>query len=109
MRRGEVYWADLPDPAGRRPVVVVGRGESLRRLPRVLVAPVSSNVRRLDSEVPVGTAEGIPHPSTVQCDALQSIHRQEIETHPIGSLDSVKMRLLDDALRYALDVRCPPA
>jgi mRNA interferase MazF len=108
MKRGDLYWADLPGSAGRRPVVVVARGESLRRMRSVIVAPVSSQIRQLESEVPVGPELGLANDSAVQCDGLQSIERTAIDSRPIGRLDEQRLELLAEAIRYALDVRCHP-
>jgi mRNA-degrading endonuclease toxin of MazEF toxin-antitoxin module len=92
MKRGDLYWADLPGSAGRRPVVVVARGESLRRMRSVIVGPEL----------------GLANDSAVQCDGLQSIERTAIDSRPIGRLDEQRLELLAEAIRYALDVRCPP-
>jgi len=108
LRRGELYWAELPSPAGRRPVLVVLRNEAIKRTSRVVVAPVSSNVRQLESEVPVGRGEGLPYESAARCDGLQAIDRRSVEPRPLGHLGSAKLRTLDEAFRYALDIRCPP-
>jgi mRNA interferase MazF len=108
LRRGELYWAELPSPAGRRPVLIVLRDEAIRRTTRVVVAPISSNIRQLESEVPVGRGEGLPYESVAQCDGLQTIDRHYVEPRPLGRLGSAKLRTLDEALRYALDVKCPP-
>lgn len=107
VRRGELYWADLPSPAGRRPVLVVLREAAITRTGRVVVAPVSSNIRRLDSELAVGHREGLPYESVAQCDGLQAIDRRFIEPRPLGRIGADKLQALDGALRYALAVRCP--
>src|SRR5262249_20021588 len=60
MRRGELWWADLPAPAGRRPVVLLSRDEAylVRRL--VTVAPITTRVRRIPTEVALGPDAGLP-------------------------------------------------
>jgi len=106
MRRGELYWADLGSAWGTRPVVVVLRDESLRRV-NIVVAPISSNIRGLRSEVPVGPAEGIRDASAVKCDWLMSVHPREMDARPVGHLGDVKLRALNDALRFTLAIKCP--
>jgi mRNA-degrading endonuclease toxin of MazEF toxin-antitoxin module len=101
MKRGEVYWADLVPPAGPRPVLVVGRESSLRRGTRILVAPVTTHIRDLESDVVIEPREGIRDRSAAQCGSLLTIDRA-------SSLREGEMETLADALRYALDVRCPP-
>ena len=109
MRRGEIYWASLPPPVGRRPVMVVLRDEGLRRKRSVVVALVSTQVRQLESEVPVGADEGLSRASVVQCDDLQAVDRSLLESRRIGRIGLAKLEALNEAIRYALDVRCPPA
>ncbi len=108
MRRGEIYWADLPAPAGRRPVLLVLRDEGIQRRPKLTVAPISTQIRRLDSEVPIGVPEGLPRDSVAQCDDLQSVERSFLEPRPIGRIGPVKVTMLDYAIRYALNIKCPP-
>ena len=107
MRRGELYWAELGLGWGRRPVLVVLRDESLRRVSNIVVAPISTNVRGLESEVPVGPAEGLRNASAAKCDWLMSVHRGEFDARPVGRLGDIKLRRLKDALRYTLDIKCP--
>ncbi|HWI02833.1 MAG TPA: type II toxin-antitoxin system PemK/MazF family toxin, partial [Acidimicrobiales bacterium] len=49
-KRGEVWWSELAD-IGRRPVVVLSRDAAIPRLRRALVAPCTTNIRGLPSEV----------------------------------------------------------
>src|SRR5947199_3121341 len=71
--RGEVWWCDLPDIA-RRPVVILSRDAAIPRLRRALVAPCTTTVRGLASEVLLepGT-DPIPSPSAVNLDSVESV------------------------------------
>jgi mRNA-degrading endonuclease toxin of MazEF toxin-antitoxin module len=60
MKRGEVWWARLPAPAGRRPVVLVSRDAAYSVRAAVTVVEVSTTIREIDSEVPLGTRDGLP-------------------------------------------------
>ena len=108
MKRGEVYWADLMPPVGPRPVLVVGRESSLRRGTRILVAPVTTHIRDLDSDVVIEPRVGIRERSAAQCGSLLTIDRASMDSRPVASLGEDGMEMLADALRYALDVMCPP-
>jgi mRNA-degrading endonuclease toxin of MazEF toxin-antitoxin module len=69
--RGEVWWCELAG-AGRRPVVVLSRDVAIPRLQRALVAPCTTTIRRLASEVvlePVG--DPIPQHSAVNLAQLR--------------------------------------
>ena len=54
MRRGDLWWADLPKPAGRRPVVLLSRNEAYHVRELVTITPVTSRVRDIPTEVALG-------------------------------------------------------
>ena len=101
MRRGEVRWASLPEPFGRRPVVIVTRTSALDHLASVLVAPVTSTVREIPSEVSVGRDEGLAEGSIVNCDQIALIPRRLIDRDVAGALGPRRIVELDRALRFA--------
>jgi mRNA interferase MazF len=53
MRRGEIWWAELEPPAGRRPVVLLSRDEAYKIRSLIIVAPITARIRRIASEVPL--------------------------------------------------------
>ena len=105
MKRGEVYWAELPLGYGRRPVVVLTRSAVADVRTRVTVAPVTRRARSIRSEVPVGRAEGLRRISVVNVDNVLTVPKEALETEPIGRLTETTRRRLDAALRWALDIR----
>lgn len=105
MRRGEIYWADLPLGYGRRPVVVLTRGAVADVRTRVTVAPVTRRARRIRSEVPVGRADGLGRGSVVNVDNVLTVPKELLEPDPVGRLGEPATRRLDAALRWALDIR----
>lgn len=62
VARGDVWWGEAPDEKGR-PFLVVSRDVANEVMQRVLVAPISTRIRGLPSELTLGSAEGLP----VQC------------------------------------------
>lgn len=104
MRRGELYWAELPDPYGRRPVLVISRSASLQARTRVTVAPVTSTVRGIASEVSVGRRQGVRSGSVITCDNVQTILQERLDPQPIGRLSVPKTIELDRAVRFALGI-----
>lgn len=66
----QVWWADLDKV---RPVVVLTRARVAPRLSRVLVAPVTSTVRGIATEVAVGAAEGVKDGSVANLDNAQLV------------------------------------
>ncbi len=70
MGHGQVWWADLDKI---RPVVVLTRSRVAPRLPRVLVAPITTTVRGLTTEVAVGAREGVREGSVANLDNVQLV------------------------------------
>ena len=105
MRRGEVHWADLSEGFGRRPVVIISRDAVLPIRDRVTVAPITRTVRGIRSEVPVGVAEGLRRDSVVNIDEILTIPKEMVHQAAAGSLGPVKLRELESAIHYALDLR----
>jgi len=105
VRRGEVRWAVLPEGFGRRPVVILSRDAVLPVRGRVTVAPISRTIREIRSEVPVGDREGLQHDSVVNTDEILTVPKRLLDADAVGSLGPVKLRELDAAIHYALDLR----
>ena len=70
--RGEIWWGETPDEKGR-PFLVVSRDAANAVMQRVLVAPVTTRIRSVPSELPLGEAEGLPFPSVASFDNLRPI------------------------------------
>lgn len=104
MRRGEIYWADLGPPAGRRPVLVLSRGVAIPVLSGVVIAPISRTIREIASEVRLGTEEGLPEDCVASCDNLLTVPKERFETSALGALGPHKIIELDRALRFALEI-----
>ena len=105
MRRGDIRYADLGGGFGRRPVVIVTATELLGVLNAITCAPVSTRLRGIATKVPVGTDEGLREPSEIACDAMLTIHKQDLDTAPLGSLSPSRFPELDRAIARALDIR----
>jgi mRNA interferase MazF len=101
-RRGEVWWCELPDIA-RRPVVVLSRDAAIPRLRRALIAPCTTTIRGLPSEVTLDPAEDpIPRPSAVNLDSVESVSIATL-TDRLGRLSDPRMRSICQALEVAVD------
>ena len=105
VTRGELYWADLGPPAGRRPVCVLTRDAAIAVLQTVTCAPITRTIRGIRSEVEVGPEQGLPELGVISCDNLLTIPQAVLDRAPVGRLDEVSRAALDAALRYALDIR----
>jgi len=107
MRRGEIWWAELPAPAGRRPVVLLSRNEAYAVRELVTVAPVTTRMRGIPTEVPLGPADGLPKACVVNLDTITTIPRGTL-TAVIGPLPSEKLMAVERSLIFALGLASRP-
>jgi mRNA interferase MazF len=105
VARGDVFWADLGPPAGRRPICVLTRDAAIAVLHTVTCAPITRTIRGIRSEVEVGRGEGLPETSVISCDNVVTVPQSVLDPAPVGHLDDVKRADLDRALCYALDIQ----
>ena len=103
MQRGEVWWANLPSPFGRRPVVLISRDRAIRVRNSVTVAQLTSTQRNLHTEVRVGQEDGLPKECVINCDTIHTIHKSLLSNR-ITLLSQSKREALNYALRFALDL-----
>ena len=99
-RRGEIWQYRFRAPDKRRPVVVLTRQEVVPLLGTVTVAPITSTIRGLPSEVVVGTEEGLRHDSAVNLDHVQTVEQRLLHSF-VGALSETKMRKVCRALALA--------
>ena len=104
MKRGEIWWAELPRPAGRRPVILLSRDEAyeVRRL--VTVAPITTRVRGIPVEVALGPKDGVPRECVVNLDTVTTIPKDALRER-LTVLSRSKMAAVDGALRFALGLQ----
>ena len=101
MTRGEVYDAELP--GGSHPAVVVTRNRAIPLLRNVCVAAVTSTIRELPTEVPLGTGEGLARECVVNCDNLFTLPKRALGRRR-GALGPEQLDELNRALRIALEL-----
>ena len=103
MKRGEVWWAELPSPAGNRPVVILTRDSVLGRIQSVVVALVTRTVRQLPTEIVLGRRQGLPVRCVANLDNVLTVPRQRLKRQ-MGACDADKMSELNEAIKAAFDV-----
>jgi len=103
MKHGEIRWYKFVTPDKKRPVLILTRDSVLEYLGEITVAPVTSTVRNIPSEVFLSKMDGMPRDCAVNCDHLQTVSKGKIESL-ITSLPSTKMVDVGQAIRFALDI-----
>jgi mRNA interferase MazF len=101
-RRGELWWCEPPE-IGRRPVVVLSRDAAIPRLRRALVAPCTTTIRGLPSEVMLEPGDDpIGHRSAVNLDSVESVSIAVL-VERLGTLSAARLREICAALEVAVD------
>jgi len=103
MQRGEVWWAELPRPIGRRPVVLLSRDEAYAVRNAVTVAEVTTKIRGIPVEVVLGPEDGLPKKCVVNLDTIATI-RKDLLVERISLLRSEKLRQIDEAIKFSLSI-----
>jgi mRNA interferase MazF len=103
MKRGEVWWVDMPPPAGRRPAVLLSRDSAYRVRAAITVAPVTRTIRNIPVEVSLNRSDGMPARCVVNLDDITTLPKVLIKER-ITALSAEKIWQIDDAIRFALDL-----
>ena len=101
MRRGEVWWAVMPGPAGRRPVLLVSRDSAYAVRASITVVELSTTIRGIPSEVPLSGRDGLPQKCVANTDNVVTIPKQWLDSR-IAALRRSKIEALDAALKFSL-------
>jgi mRNA interferase MazF len=101
VKQCEIWWATLPLPVGRRPVLLLSRNGAYAYLNKVLVAEITATVRGIPQEVIVGRPEALPSASVVNLDNLHSVAKRQL-TKRAGSLRSSREAEVKRSLGHAL-------
>ena len=103
MKHGEIRCYKFIHPDKKRPVLILTRDSVLEYLSEVTIAPITSAVRNIPSEVFLSKADGMPRDCAVNCDHLQTVSKVKIGSL-ITSLSPEKMFDVGRAIRFALDI-----
>jgi mRNA interferase MazF len=103
MQRGEVRWADLPAPAGRRPVLLLTRNTAYAVRTSVTVAPITRTIRHIPVEVSLGRDDGMPADCVINADDILTIRISRLRER-ITTVGPEKMAAVATAVKFALDL-----
>jgi mRNA interferase MazF len=103
MKRGEVRWYKFKHPDKKRPVVILTRDSVLEYLGEVTVAPITSTIRDIPSEVLLSRRDGLHTDCVINCDHLQTVSKSHIGSL-IATLSKEKLNKIRDAVGFALNL-----
>jgi mRNA interferase MazF len=101
VRRGEIWWADLPAPYGRRPAILLSRDQTIVVRGSVTLVPITGPVRGIPVEVALGPEDGLPRACAVNADNITTVVKTRL-LRRIGRLSPEKLRAVEEAVRFAL-------
>ncbi len=103
MKRGEVWWVEMPAPAGRRPAVLLSRDSAYRVRAAVTIAPVTRTIRDIPVEVFLDQSDGMPTRCVVNLDDITTLPKSLVKQR-IATLSPEKIQKIDEAIRFAPDL-----
>ncbi len=101
MKRGEIWWAELGPAAGKRPVLLLSRDEAYSVRELIIVASVTTRIRHIPSEVPLGIEDGVPKPCVINLDTITTIAKISLRDR-LTTLSIQKQKAVEVALHFAL-------
>jgi mRNA interferase MazF len=103
MQRGEIWWANLPKPAGKRPVLVLSMDKAIGVRTSVTVAQVTQVIRNIPTEVALGPSDGLPKRCVVNTDVVLTLSK-EVFSERVCALTADKLKAVSRALQFAMDL-----
>ena len=103
MERGEVRWAVFTPPDKERPVVILTRNSAIGYLNAVTVAPITSSIRPVPSQVILSIDDGLLTDSAVNLHNIQTLPKKNVGRY-ITTLSPERMREVELAIRFALGI-----
>ena len=101
MKRGEIRWYKFKTPDKKRPVLVLTRDSILEYLGEITVAPITSTVRDIPSEVFLSKQDGMMKNCAINLDHIQTVSKGKIGSI-ITTLSQDKLKQVRDAVQFAL-------
>ena len=103
MKRGEIRWYKFQSPDKKRPVLILTRDSILEYLGEVTIAPITSTIRDIPSEVFLSTHNGVQNDCAINCDHIQTVSKGKIGSL-ITTLTLDKLTQVSNAICFALDL-----
>jgi mRNA interferase MazF len=101
LKRGDICWYTFQQPNKRRPVLILTRDSAIPVLNSVTVAPVTSTIRSIPTELILTTDDGLPEICAANFDNLQTVPKANVSA-PIAHLSATQMKTAAAAVAFAL-------
>ncbi len=101
MERGEICWYKFKSPDKQRPVLILTRNSAINYLGEITIAPITSTIRSIPTEVVLDVKDGMKNKCAVNLDHIQTIPKSRIGAF-ITKLSMSKMQQISNAIAFAL-------
>ncbi len=101
MKQGDIYWYTFYPPDKRRPVLILTRNSALKYLTGITIAPITTTIRDIPTEVVLTREDNLLQPCAVNVDNIQTIHKAQLGEY-ITHLTREKMQAVRAAIEFAL-------
>jgi mRNA interferase MazF len=103
LKRGDVYWCELEPTDKNRPVVILTRNSSIPYLTSVTVAPLTTRIRDIATQVVLEDVDGVPERCAISLDNLQTVPKSSLGDF-VTSLFNIRLQELNRAIGFALEL-----
>ena len=103
MKRGEIRWYKFKKPDKKRPVLILTRDSILEYIGEVTVAPITTTIREIPSELFLSVHDGMPKDCAVNFDHIQTVSKNKIGSL-ITKLPPNKLYQVREAIQFAIDL-----
>ena len=103
MNRGEIRWYKFKPPDKKRPVLILTRNSVIPYLAEVSIAPITTTVRNIPSEVQLSVLDGMPLDCVINFDHIQTVAKGKIGSK-ITFLPQEKLKQVGKAISFALEL-----
>jgi mRNA interferase MazF len=103
MKRGEIRWYKFKTPDKNRPVLILTRNSILEYLGEVTVAPITSTIRNIPSEVSLSKSDGMPRDCVINFDHIQTVSKNKIGSL-IAVLSPERLKEASEAILFSLEL-----
>jgi mRNA interferase MazF len=100
LNRGDIRWYTFKAPDKKRPVLVLTRDSAIAVLNTVTVAPITSTIRSIPTEVVLTTDDGMPETCAANFDNIQTVPKANVGDR-IARLTARRMRDASQAVSFA--------
>ncbi len=103
MKRGQIRWYKFSHPNKKRPVLLLTRNSIIPYLGEVTIAPITTTIRNIPSEVYLSKQDGMSRVCVINCDHIQTVSKSKIGAL-ITTISDNNMSMVSKSISFALNL-----